>query len=351
MSSEKTKKADGETTLARCAEDWSRRGVLGGAAALGLGVLFGCHPATYSGSVGGSSNLPFGRRLKAAYSNCGLGSTWCASGKETAELWGKWFGVDVTWFDGGLSIDVQRKAVEDMASGAWDFVAIQTLGIDTLVDPVSRMIAKKIPVVQMDTLISKNDIGAISFLEPDNVYMAEVLSDALCQSIGGQGNIIQTQGALGHTGAQKRAEGFKKTLARYPNIKLIADDTGNWDVNKVASLWEDYLVQHKKIDAAYFHNDDMALAAARVIRNAGREKEIKLGGIDAMPQAIRAVKDGVLIATVRNPACRIHWGAMLVGAMAATGVKDIPKYILMDGPVITRDNAAGLLFMEEQFLL
>jgi ribose transport system substrate-binding protein len=266
-------------------------------------------------------------------------------------LWGNWLGVDVTWFDGGLNIDVQRRAIEDMATGAWDFVAIQTLGVDTLVDPVSRMIAKKIPVVQMDTLISRNEVGAISFLEPDNTYMGEIAGDALFQAIGGQGTVIQTQGALGHTGVQRRAVGFRKALARYPNVKLLADDTANWDVNKVASLWEDYLVQYKKIDAAYFHNDDMALAAARVIRNAGREREIKLAGTDAMPQAIKAVRDGVLLTSVRNPACRIHWGALMVGAMAATGMKNIPKYILMDGPVITRDNAEGLLFMQEQSFL
>ena len=41
----------------------------------------------------------------------------------------------------------------------------------------------------------------------------------------------------------------------------------------------------------------------------------------------------------------------MIGAMAATGTKDIPKYILMDGPVVTRENAPGLLFMQEQFLL
>ena len=351
MAPEKTKDG-GETTLTLRANEWSRRGLLTGAAALGLGLLTGCHssPSGTGGGAGGGQ-LPFGRKLKAAFSNCGLGSTWCASGKETAELWGKWFGVDVTWFDGGLSIDVQRKAIEDMATGAWDFVAIQTLGIDTLVDPVSRIVAKKIPVVQMDTLISKNDVGAISFLEPDNTYMGEIVGETLFQAIGGQGSVIQTQGALGHTGVQRRAAGFRKALARYPNIKLLADDTADWDINKAASLWEDYLVQHKKIDAAYFHNDDMALAAARVIRNAGREQEIKLGSTDAMPQAIKAVSDGVLLTSVRNPACRIHWGALLVGAMAATGAKDIPKYILMDGPVVTRENAAGLLFMQEQSLL
>jgi hypothetical protein len=37
--------------------------------------------------------------------------------------------------------------------------------------------------------------------------------------------------------------------------------------------------------------------------------------------------------------------------MAASGVTGIPKYILMDGPVVTAQNADGLFFMEEQLLL
>lgn len=331
-----------------------RRGFLSGlsAAMLGLGMFGGCKPSP-NGEVSsdGNKHLPFGRKLKAAFSNCGLGSTWCASGKETAELWGKWYGVDITWFDGALSLDKQRKAVEDMATGTWDFVAIQAFGIDTLVDPVSRMIEKKIPVIEMDTTISKNDIGVTSFLEPDNIFMGEVVAENLFKAIGGKGNVIHTQGALGHTGVQKRALGFKNALAKYPDIKVLADDTADWDINKVARLWEDYLVQYPEIHAGYFHNDDMALAAARVIRNAGREGKIVLGGVDAMPEAIKAVKEGTLLTSVRNPACRIHWGALLVGALAATGTKNIPRYILMDGPVINQKNAEGLLFMQEQYLL
>lgn len=330
-----------------------RRGFLTGLAAMGsLGFLAGCTPpANNAGPSAGGGALPFGRRLKAAFSNCGLGSTWCASGKETAELWGKWFGIDVVWFDGGLNLDKQRKAVEDMATGTWDFVAIQAFGTDTLVDPVSRMIDKKIPVIEMDANISEKDIGITSFLEADNVFMGEVVAENLFKAIGGKGNVIHTQGSLGHTGVQKRAQGFKNALVRFPDIKVLADDTANWDVNKVARLWEDYLVQYPDINAGYFHNDDMALAAARVIRNAGREGKIALGGIDAMPEAIKAVKEGTLLTSVRNPACRIHWGALLVGAMVATGVKNVPRYILMDGPVINKKNAEGILFMQEQYLL
>jgi hypothetical protein len=37
--------------------------------------------------------------------------------------------------------------------------------------------------------------------------------------------------------------------------------------------------------------------------------------------------------------------------MAATGAKDIPKYIQIDGPVVTKEIADGVAFMEAHFLL
>jgi ribose transport system substrate-binding protein len=332
----------------------SRRGTLSGAAAAAAGALFA--GAAVPTSVMAQTGRPaFGKPLKAAMSNAGLGATWCAQGKEAAEQWGKWLGVEITWYDGALSIDKQRKAIDDMATKAWDFVAIQAFGIDTLVDPVKQMIAKGIPVIQMDTTISRTDPGILTFLEPDNVLMGSSVSSALFAKMGGKGNVIMTQGALGHTGAQGRAKGFKEALAAYPNIKLLAEDPGDWDVNKVAKLWEDYLVKYPagQIQGAMFHNDDMALAAARVIKNAGRDKEIALVGVDAMPPAVDAVVKGSLAASVRNPSSRIHWGAVVIGGLVAGGVikaADVPKYILTDGPLVTPKIGPGLQFMEKMLL-
>lgn len=353
---------DNPVGLSEYMEFVNRRGFLTGAAAFaGMALLAACGgaPQVQESSTaapaaqGGGHAYPFGKPLKAAFSNAGLGATWCAQGKQAAEAWGKWFGVEVTWFDGALSIDKQRKAIDDMAAQQWDFVAIQAFGIDTLVEPVKAMIAKGIPVIQMDTTISKDDVGITTFLEPDNVYMGSVVTESLINQIGGKGAVIMTQGALGHTGAQGRAAGFKQTVEKYPDVTVLAEDPADWDVNKVAKLWEDYLVKYPsgQLQGAMFHNDDMALAAYNVIKNAGRDKEIALVGVDAMPEALKAVEDGRLLASVRNPSCRIHWGALVIGAMAATGVQNIPKYILTDGPVVTPKNAPGQLFMQEQFLM
>ncbi len=294
--------------------------------------------------------------LRAAFSNAGLQATWCAQGKQAAEYWGRLFNVEVTWFDGELAAPKQRAAIDNMASQRWDFVAIQAFGIGTLTDPVKRMIDAGIPVIDMDTLIAPlEQINVHSFLAPDNEFMGASVTQALVDAIGGKGTITMTQGALGHTGAQGRARGFKSVIEKYPDIEVLDEQPADWDVTKATRIWDSLLTKHSDISAAFFHNDDMALAAANVMRARGRDK-ILIGGVDAMPPAIEAVIDGRMHATVRNPSCRIHGGAIKSGVAAVltgekTGEGGIPKHVITDGPVVTKPNAEGMLWMQKHFLI
>ncbi len=293
--------------------------------------------------------------LKAAFSNAGLQATWCAQGKQAAEYWGKVYNVEVTWFDGELDTVKQRAAIDNMASQKWDFVAIQAAGIGTLTQPVNKMIDAGIPVIDMDTLIAPLDtINIHTLLAPDNEFMGSAVTQALVSALGGKGKVIMTQGQLGHSGAQGRARGFNAIIKNNPGIEVLDTQPGDWDVSKTARLWETYLTKYPQIDAAYFHNDDMAIAAYNIMK-AHNRTDILLGGCDAMPPGIQAVADGRMVATVRNPSCRIHGYAVIAGLAAVmngekTG-EGIPKNIVTDGPVVTKANAAGMQWMEDHFLI
>jgi ribose transport system substrate-binding protein len=322
------------------------------AAAAALVGGLGVSPALAQAAMAvGASEKP----LKAAFSNAGLQATWCAQGKQAAEYWGKLFNVEVTWFDGQLDAVKQRAAIDNMASQDWDFVAIQAFGIGTLTQPVQAMIDKGVPVMDMDTLIAPLDqIGVHSFLAPDNEFMGAAVTQALVSAIGGKGKMVMTQGALGHTGAQGRARGFQSVVKNFPDIEVLDTQPADWDVSKVSRIWETLLTKYPQIDAAFFHNDDMALAAYEVMKRQNRT-EIKIGGVDAMPPAISAVSDGRMLATVRNPSCRIHGYSVVAGVAAVVGGEKtdagIPKNIVTDGPVVTQANAAGMQWMEDHFLI
>ena len=172
----------------------------------------------------------------------------------------------------------------------------------------------------MDTLIAPLDkINVHSFLAPDNEFMGSAVTQALVAKLGGKGKVIMTQGALGHTGAQGRAKGFQTVVKQYPGIEVLDTQPADWDVTKVARLWETYLTKHPQIDAAFFHNDDMALAATT--SEGAQPHQLLIGGVDAMPPAINAVATAACSPRWRNPSCRIHGGAIIAGVAAVTAGK------------------------------
>lgn len=294
--------------------------------------------------------------LKAAMGNAGLQATWCAQGKQAAEAWAKLMNVEITWFDGELSATKQRSAVDNLATQKWDFVALQTFGIGTLNDPIKKVIDAGTPVIAMDTMMApEGQLALHTFIAPDNVMMGSAVTEQLMKAIGGKGEVVMTQGALGHTGAQGRAKGFKQVVANYPDVKVVDEQPADWDVTKVARIWESLLTKYPDIAGAFFHNDDMALAAHNVMKAKGREGII-IAGVDAMPPAVNAVLDGTMLATVRNPSCRIHGWAVAAGVAAVAGGEKagqggIPNFILADGPVITKETAPGNLWLQKNFLI
>jgi ribose transport system substrate-binding protein len=322
--------------------------VISGGGALAALSALDCNTA--SGGGIGRSEKP----LKAAFSNGGLQSTWCAQGKAAAEYWGRLLNVEVIWFDGQLDAAKQRAAIEAMASQKWDFVAIQANNVDSVTEPVRKMIDAGIPVITMDTQISLEDeVSVYSHLGADNEAMGAAIAEALIKKLGGRGRMIMTPGPLDHTGVQGRTMGFESVARNYPNIEVLDTQPGDWDVAKVARLWEAHLAKYSQIDAAFFHSDDMALAAYDVMKAHGRTS-ILIGGVDAMPPAIDAVFEGRMFATVRNPSCLIHCGAIIAGIAAATAVSkgggSVPRRIVTGSPIVTLEVAAGMRWLQDQFL-
>lgn len=317
--------------------------------------------------------------LRAAMSSAGLAGTWNAQGEESARYWASLLGVEITWYDGEFDPAAQRAKFDQLSTQEWDFVAVQPNAIGALIEPILTLVDQDIPVIDMDTLIAPlqdlQDLGVLTFIAPDNVFMAESVVQRLIDKMEGAGKIAHIGGQPGHTGAQARGQGFWNLVNRYPDIEVVDDQPADWDVTRAADLTESILNRHPDLKAIFADNDDMALAARQIVENAGLDEQVLVGGVDAMPPAVEAVRDGQLVATARNSANRIHGWAVLAGAYAATvgleqARQEIPFYVLADGPAIFGDidsnpdladepwklrnygfsPAEGLLWLEEKYL-
>ena len=183
--------------------------------------------------------------------------------------------------------------------------------------------------------------------------MGASVTQALVNAINGEGTIVMTQGALGHTGAQGRARGFKSVVSKFPKVQVLDEQPADWDVTKVARIWETLLTKYPKIDAAFFHNDDMALAAAKVMKAKGRTDTRSAASTPCRRRSRRSgrahVRDRAQ-PVLPHPWRRDHRGRRggLTARRPATG---IPKNIVTDGPVVTKANADGMQWMEDHFLI
>jgi len=334
----------------------SRRDLFKAGISVGAGLSFGNLLALSNYRRAHAQDQP----LRAAMSSAGLAGTWNAQGQEAALYWANLFGVEVVWFDGEFDPVAQRSKFDQIATESWDFVAVQPNTIDVLAEPIQALIDAGTPVIGMDTLIApldkQQEMGVLTFIAPDNVFMASSVMNEMVKAMGGAGKISHLGGMPGHTGAQARGQGFLNIVAQYPDIEVVDDQPADWNVDTAAQLTEAVLNRTPDLNAIFADNDDMALAARQVVENAGLGDQVIVGGVDAMPPALEAVANGRLLATCRNPSNRIHGWAVVAGVFAATAGLEaaregIPFFVLADGPAVSGTIDANPDFASEPWKL
>jgi ribose transport system substrate-binding protein len=332
-----------------------RRGFLkhlAGGAGLGVGTLLaGCRSAP-TVQAGGP------RRLRAAFSNGGLQTTWCKLGYDTAMLWGELLGVEVVWLDGELNPQGQRNKIELHVGDDWDFCCFQALQIGILADPVRQLKKRGIPVVSIDTLLVEKDrlrdVGVWVQVSADHVEMAQSSTRYLIEKIGGKGKVIHIGGASAHSGARDRERGFNKVVQQYPGIEVAGGGVRwcDWRPEKARDTFEALLSQTSEpIAGAFFHNDDMALACHPALANS-IHKNMVITAVDGQKEGLSGVRDGRLAATAVNPTCMLHMLGLVIGQFLVRNqekVDEVPLEIPCACPLVSREagNLEAMFYLSD----
>jgi ribose transport system substrate-binding protein len=185
-----------------------------------------------------------------------------------------------------------------------------------------------------------------------NSYDAGVLvSEELMEAIGGEGGIVALQGKLDVDPAQKRFAGLQDVLKDYPNVKLLDDQTANWDRTKAFPIVETWLTQYgDEIKGIWAANDDMAFGALEALRAAGLAGKIPVVGVDGVAQAVEAVDKGEMVATVSSDGFYQGSIGLAMGVCVLTGQVPPPaewtkenREFYLKLVLINKDNAADFL--------
>src|SRR5215467_7993455 len=178
---------------------------------------------------------------------------------------------------------------------------IDAVGVNAAYDAAAQA---KIPIISIARgSASPNQTLHVAM---DEKQIGRDIASWTAQRIGGKGKVAMISGPPGAPTFRNLSEGYLEIMARYPGISVVARSEGALTRERGVKVAEDALVAHPDLAAIYAANDDVALGAAQAVAASGRVGKTIVTGMNGVPPALKAVKDGNVGMTVElNP---VLWG-------------------------------------------
>ncbi len=285
------------------------------------------------------------RKLTVGFSQIGAESGWRTAETESIQSEARKRGVDLKYSDAQQKQENQIKALRAFAAQRVDAIILAPV-VETGWEPVLREIKRaKIPVVLVDRGIKVADQTLYTTLiASDFVAEGRMAGEWLAKKLGGKGNIVELQGTAGAAPANDRKKGFAEAIQKFPALKIIKSQSGDFTRAKGKEVMEAFLkAEGKNINAVYAHNDDMALGAIQAIEESGFQpgKDIIVLSIDGIKPAFEAMVSGKLNCTVE---CNPLLGSTAFDAIeAAVSGKPVQKKIVAKDEVFDQSVAKELI--------
>lgn len=221
--------------------------------------------------------------------------------------------------------------VEDLLIKGIDVLLINPTDSDAVVSAVKAANRNKVPVVTLDR--ASNGGKVVTHIASDNVAGGELAGNFIVEKLNGKNNkVVELEGIPGTTAARDRGKGFNK--AAQNKLDIVAKQAADFDRTKGLNVMENILQAQSEVNAVFAHNDEMALGALKAIE-ASDKTDIIIVGFDATEDAVKAVKEGKLAATVAQKPAEI--GAKGVEAADKIVKKEtVPQFIPVELELITQ---------------
>jgi ribose transport system substrate-binding protein len=227
----------------------------------------------------------------------------------------------------------QRAQTEEFISAGTDLIIISPKEAAPLTPVVAQAYQKGIPVIVLDRRVLGNQYTC--FIGADNKKIGKAAGKWIAELLGNKGKVVELKGLMTSTPGQDRNSGFREGIEG-TDIEIIFEADMKWLEPNARREMESALARFDEIDLVYAHNDPGAHGAYLAAQAAGREKDIRFVGIDALPQEGQIyVKQGVLEASFEYPT----GGKEAVEiALEILNGKEAPKEITLSSRVFTKDN-------------
>ncbi|MCL9662890.1 substrate-binding domain-containing protein [Paenibacillus hunanensis] len=244
--------------------------------------------------------------------------------------------IKATYVDAANNSSQQVQQVAAMIkSGVRAIVLIPT---DEASATSSIELANKanIPIVVVNRYYPSVD-NATAYVGSDSLTAGTMQMQEVAKLLKGKGNVAIMNGEMGTEAQAKRTEGNKQVISKNPGIKVVLEDTANYDRAQGMALMGKWLASGTPIQAVVSNNDEMIIGAILAAQLENKDKDIIFAGVDATMDALEFMKAGRLQVTVFQNAPEQGAAAIKAASDAAAG-KTVEKQIMVPYELVTKDN-------------
>jgi ABC-type sugar transport system substrate-binding protein len=267
----------------------------------------------------------------------GAGNPFWAAVEAGAKAKGEELGVEVVVVAPPAESDVQAQIsqMEDLIAQGVAGIALAPTDPNALAPVVEAAKVAGIPVVFVDT---RGTNEGVSFIGTDNQAGAALAAKYICDNIEAGSEVAILQGLISQSTGKARADGAKSGLEAC-GLKVVAEQTAEWDRAKGLTVTETILAGNPNIKAIFGSNDNMALGAVEALKAAAMLDQVMVVGFDANPDAAKSILAGEMTATIAQaPGNMGGYGIQALADLAAG--KTLDDWIDTGTVLVTSENAA-----------
>jgi ribose transport system substrate-binding protein len=250
--------------------------------------------------------------------------------------------------------DVEQLSILQswLAEGSLEGLVVTPFRPTSLNSALTMASRKNLPIINIDELIPEevakaDGIKIVTRIASNNVEVGKLDAQLVLKLVPKGSDVAVIEGDPGTTSSMERVKGFTRA-AEEGGLKIVASQPANWNRKKARELATAMLAVNPNLKAIFVANDDMALGVVNAVQAASAAEKVAVVSVDATPDALEAVKQGLLAGTVAQYPDAMAYIAIETMVKKLNG-EAVPETI--DSPVklITKDNLsdAGKYYKDE----
>jgi ribose transport system substrate-binding protein len=232
----------------------------------------------------------------------------------------------------------QQDDIQNFVTQQVNVILVNPVDSDAVVPAIEAANQANIPVIALDRGASGGEIATT--IASDNVQGGNLAGEELIRLVG-SGSVAQLEGIPGAEPARDRGQGFQDAIDGQSAVEVVASQTANFDRGEGLNVTENILQANPDVAGIFAQNDEMALGAVQALGDSAGD-EVKVVGFDAIEDALSAIQDGTMNATIaQQPDVMGSLG--VENAISIINGESVEENIPVEVQLVTTENVSEFL--------